>query len=413
MIQSEVGGCSSSHLRTHEMQTYQMDKKTDAEPRLLLAATMVVTLRSFLLPVAQHFQKKGWRVDAIANGIEKDEVCRSTFDQVWEAGWSRNPLSPGNFMMTGRIRDLTIEHGYDIVHVHTPIAAFVTRFALDDLRHEQNLQVLYTAHGFHFHPIGGALRNKLFEYVERKAANWTDFLVVINHYDLTTAKEKRLIDRDRLRFMPGIGIDRSHYSSSRVSESEVGDFYRELNISAGTPVLLMVAEFSERKRHADAIHAFAKVIHPQARLVLAGTGPRLEAMKELAARLGVTERIHFLGQRNDIPVLMKACRALILPSSQEGLPRSVLEAMSMGVPVIGSRIRGTAELLERGAGLLFEPRNIDQLAEAMRSVIENSAIAATIGKTGCRQCRAYDLAHILHIHEELYKEALDLRRLRN
>ena len=112
----------------------------------------------------------------------------------------------------------------------------------------------------------------------------------------------------------------------------------------------MVAEFVEHKRHADAIRAFAKVAHPRAKLLLAGTGSLHESMKKLSAKLGTTGRVHFLGQRSDVPVLMKACRALVLPSSREGLPRCILEAMSMGVPVIGSRIRGITELLERNAG---------------------------------------------------------------
>jgi glycosyltransferase involved in cell wall biosynthesis len=392
------------------MQTPWISDNKSAEPRLLFAATIAATVRGFLLPIARHFQEKGWRVDAIANGIEKDKICASTFQRVWEAEWSRNPVHPRNLMMIERVRDLALEHGYDIVHVHTPVAAFVTRFALDRLRREQKLQVLYTAHGFHFHPMGGAIRNKLFETLERKAANWTDFLIVMNQEDLRAAKDKKLIGLDRLRLMPGIGLDRSRYSRSSVSQSELNRFRGELGISATTPVLLMVAEFVERKRHADAIRAFSKVVHPRVQLVLAGSGPLLEPMKRLAANLGAADRVHFLGQRNDVPVLIKASRAVILPSSQEGLPQSILEAMSMGVPVIGSRIRGTTELLGRNAGLLVDVGDIDQLAQAMRVVIDDSAVAAAMGQVGRQQSEGYDLEHILRMHEELYEEALELRR---
>jgi glycosyltransferase involved in cell wall biosynthesis len=392
------------------MQTYWTGKEKPSEPRLLIAATVAATVRAFLLPIARHFQERGWRVDAIANGIAKDHVCQSAFERVWEAEWSRNPLHPRNLTMAKRIRDLAIERGYDIVHVHTPVAAFVTRFALDCLRREQNLQVLYTAHGFHFHPLGRPIRNKIFEVLERKAASWTDFLIVMNQDDLRAANEKKLIALDRLRFMPGIGVDRSSYSSSSVSQSELTRFYGELGISAAAPVLLMVAEFTERKRHADAIRAFSKVAHPRAHLVLAGSGPLLEPMKGLAAKLGAADRVHFLGLRDDVPVLMKASRAVILPSSQEGLPRCILEALSMGVPVIGSRIRGTTDLLGQNAGLLVDVGDIDQMAQAMRLVIDDIAAAAAMGQAGRRQSEAYDLTHILRMHEELYKEALELRQ---
>ncbi len=391
------------------MQTYLRGNNEHEQPRILFATTIAATLRAFLLPLAQHFREKGWRVDAIANGIDQDPVCRSAFDRVWEAEWSRNPLLPKNLMMTSRIRKIAKEHRYDIVHVHTPVAAFVTRLAFEPFRHSDQVKMLYTAHGFHFHPMGGTVRNKLFTLLERKAASWTDFLIVMNREDLRSAKEKHLIDLHRLRFMPGIGVDRSRYSSSSVSPEQLARLRSELNISAAAPVLLMVAEFTKRKRHVDAIQAFSKVAHPRAQLVLAGGGPLLEPMKRLAVEARVADRVHFLGPREDVPLLMKASRALVLPSSQEGLPRCILEALSMGVPVIGSRIRGTEELLERNAGLLVDAGDVDGLAQAMQFVLDDRAAAAAMGEAGLRQSEAYDLSHILRLHEELYEEALDRR----
>jgi glycosyltransferase involved in cell wall biosynthesis len=344
----------------------------------------------------------------LASGIEADEMCRAVFDHVWGADWTRNPLDPRSLKMLRRVRDLAIEHEYDLVHVHTPIASFMTRLALNGLRHERNLKVVYTAHGFHFHPEGGALGNKIFETLERKAANWTDFLVVMNREDARSVQESGLIAPHRMRFMPGIGVDRGRYSSSSVSQKELDALYAELGISSETPLFLMLAEFVARKRHADAIRAFSKVPHPRARLLLGGGGPLLEGMKRLAAELGVADRLHFLGCRNDVPVLLKASRALILPSSQEGLPRSVLEALSMGVPVIGSRIRGTTELLERNAGLLVDVGDVEQLARAMQMVLDDPGAAAAMGQRGREQSEAYDLAHIIRMHDELYEEVLEL-----
>jgi glycosyltransferase involved in cell wall biosynthesis len=261
--------------------------------------------------------------------------------------------------------------------------------------------------------MGGFIGNKLFELMERKAARWTDFMVVINREDLSAARGKQLIEQERLRFMPGIGVERSRYSDSSVSESDLNRLYGELGIDAATPVLLMVAEFVERKRHADAIRGFARIDHPRARLVLAGTGPLLESMKILSAKLGAADRVLFLGHRSDVPVLMKASRAVILPSSQEGLPRCILEALSMGVPVVGSRIRGTTELLERGAGFLVNVGDIDQLSQTMQMMVDDRAAAEAMGRAGQRQSEEYDLTHILRMHEELYEEALRRRRSRN
>jgi glycosyltransferase involved in cell wall biosynthesis len=80
----------------------------------------------------------------------------------------------------------------------------------------------------------------------------------------------------------------------------------------------------------------------------------------------------------------------------------------MGVPVIGSRIRGTTDLLERNAGLLLDVGDIDGLAQAMQLVIDDAAVAAAMGQKGREQSEQYDLTHILRLHEDLYKEALEL-----
>jgi len=81
----------------------------------------------------------------------------------------------------------------------------------------------------------------------------------------------------------------------------------------------------------------------------------------------------------------------------------------MGVPVIGSRIRGTTELLERNAGLLVDVGDIDKLAQAMELVIHDAGAAAVMGQTGREQSEMYDLTHLLRMHEDLYKELLEIQ----
>ena len=381
----------------------------NSNPRILFATTVAATLRAFLLPLARHFREQGWRVDAIANGIVSDDLCRSSFDRVWEATWTRNPLHIRNLMMVTQIQNITIENQYDIVHVHTPVAGFVTRLGLRCLKLDRRPQVFYTAHGFHFHSLGGIVRNYIFETIERSAAKWTNVLIVMNKDDFQAATAKNLIVASQLKFMPGIGVDRSRYSRSAVSQGELSKLLSELELGAATPILIMVAEFTGRKHHSDAIRAFSMVRRTDAHFVLAGNGPLLETMKLLVNTLGLSQRIHFLGNRDDIPCLMRASRAVILPSVQEGLPRCILEAMSMGVPAIGTRIRGTTDLLEQKAGLLVDVGNIRQLTAAMQLVLDDEEAARVMGNAGLEQSKQYDLLHILHMHQELYEEALGQR----
>ena len=191
--------------------------------KLLMVTTVPTTLRSFLLPFAAHFRAQGWQVDAMACGVSMSAECQQGFDRVWEVKWSRNPLDPRNLLAAPQvIREIVTREKYNIVHVHTPVAAFVTRFALKDLRARLGVKVIYTAHGFHFYTGGNPLKNAVFINLEKLAGNWTDYLVTINHEDRQAALQHKLVAPARLVHMPGIGVDLKYYNRQTVAECGSG-----------------------------------------------------------------------------------------------------------------------------------------------------------------------------------------------
>ena len=109
-------------------------------------------------------------------------------------------------------------------------------------------------------------------------------------------------------------------------------------------------------------------------LLLAGDGPLEGEVKELSTSLGIQQQVKFLGFRRDIPELVRGATALVLASTHEGLPRSVMEAMCLGTPVIGSDIRGTQDLLRDDAGLLFPVGDVEALTTAMRESISDLSL---------------------------------------
>ena len=311
-------------------------------PKLLMVATVPVVFTNFLLPFAAHFRERGWQVDAMSCGFLPDDPCHQSFDRLWEVQWSRNPLDPRNLIGTpAKLREIVSSERYDIIHVHTPVAAFVTRLALKDLRKQLGAKVIYTAHGFHFLPGANPLKNTAFLALEQLASNWTDYLVTINREDEAAVERHQLVAPGCSRYMPGIGVDLDYYNARTIAASAVAQLQMELGIDATTPLLLSVAEFTPRKRHQDPIAAIAKLDRSDVHLAIAGDGPLMAQMQQLATDLGVSSRIHFLGRRNDIPVLMAAAAANILVSNQEGLPRSIMESLALELPTIGTKIRGT------------------------------------------------------------------------
>jgi len=374
----------------------------------LFVTTVSSTLRGFLLPFARHFRAQGWRVDAAATGISTCSECEAAFDHIFEVEWSRNVTDPRNLLHApGIIKEIVKRGQYDIVHVHTPIAAFITRFALRGFRSNNYPKIIYTAHGFHFYNGGSSLKNAIFLGMERLAGHWTDYLVVINSEDLEAAHRYLIVPAERVLFMPGIGVDTEVLDPERISTEEVAKTRAMLGIQDKIPLFLMIAEFIPHKRHHDVLQAFARLNHSSAHLVLAGIGPQMEAMRVLADKLGIEKRVHFVGFRNDIPQLIRSSVAVFLPSAREGLPRSAMEALSLGIPVIGSDIRGTNDLLAGDCGLLVELGDIEGLVNAMTWVLENPEEASAMGQRGRSKMKnSCDVKAIIKLHEALYAKAL-------
>jgi glycosyltransferase involved in cell wall biosynthesis len=376
-------------------------------PKMLVVTTIPTTLRDFLLPFARHFRARGFRVDALAEGVSAFPECVAAYDRVWDVTWSRNPLDPRNFYTAPRrVHDVALREGYDLVHVHTPVAGFVTRYALRHLRRQGALRVIYTAHGFHFYRGGPRLRGAVIRGLEKLAGRWTDYLVVINSEDEQAARRYGLVPPERVRYMPGIGVDMQYYGPDSVSESQVVAVRRELRLAPGEVLFLVIAEMIPRKRHTDVLRAFARLGRPDTFLALAGDGPQEGPLRRLAAALGIGDRVRFLGVRRDVPALVLASAATVLASAQEGLPRSIMESLSLGVPVIGSRIRGVADLLDGGCGLLVPCGDVAGLAGAMAHLLDHPEEARAMGRRGRERMAAYELRHILKLHEALYDEAL-------
>lgn len=368
--------------------------------KLLEVTTISETLEAFLLPFADHFRSKGWTVDAASYGATANEACRNAFNSVHDIHWSRNPLSPSNGRAAQEIRTLVESHGYDLVHVHTPVASFVTRWAL---RRVSSAQLVYTAHGFHFYNGGHPIKNLAYRSVEKTAGPWTDHLVVMNDEDLAAVGRYSIVASDKVSYVPGIGVDIDKMLM-KGSDGPSRAAIRELiNIPENAPVVLMVAEFIPRKRHFDALAAFARIDKAAgAHLVLVGTGPLEERTKELASQLGIADKVRFLGYRRDVPSLLQAADTLLLPSSQEGLPRSVMEAMVFGVPVVGSNIRGVRDLLADGAGVLFPVGDIGALGNALSGVVSSSELRGSLAAKGRERVRLFELSHVLRRYDEIF-----------
>jgi glycosyltransferase involved in cell wall biosynthesis len=183
-------------------------------------------------------------------------------------------------------------------------------------------------------------------------------------------------------------------------------------LASGTnrPIVLTLARLDAQKGHRYLLEAAVQV--PEAIFVVAGDGPERNALEALAARYGLSDRVRFLGHREDVPALLAASDLCVLPSLFEGLPLTVLEAMAAGKPLVATRAGGVPEAIQDGSsGLLVAPRDPKGLAAAIRRLIDDPGLATRLANTAQARVRqAFSAQRLATEVEQVYEGLLSNRR---
>lgn len=160
-----------------------------------------------------------------------------------------------------------------------------------------------------------------------------------------------------------------------------------LGLSDSDRVAITVARFTAQKDHRTLLAAVREILKavPRARFLLVGSGPELDAMRELAGSLGVAGAVHFLGERCDVADLLAASDLFILPSLFEGLPLALLEAMAIGLPIVATRIGGTAEALGPDYPWLVEAGLVVGLSEVVILAFHDEGRCRRVGQDNRRR----------------------------
>ncbi|MFS0836755.1 glycosyltransferase family 4 protein [Paenibacillus sp. 1P03SA] len=371
--------------------------------KILFVTTVDTTVRAFLIPHIQYFLERGFEVE-IATGIVNQEWARHNIPgvKVHPIPFHRSLKSPGNLRAFFSVLKLLRIKNYDLIHVHTPIASFVTRLASMFTKSK----VLYTAHGFHFSENGSRLGNFLFKWAEKLAGLRTDKLIVINTDDQVAAA--KIVPQRKIAYIKGVGVDTDLYSplnDNLVKEN----FKNQLNIEVGQVVFTHIAEMNANKRQMDVIHAveILKQSGIDKFIVLfVGNGINFEVIKQVVREKNLEDRIRCLGYRSDISEILSITDVGLLVSLREGLPRSVMEMMSMGIPVIATAIRGNRDLVVHGeTGYLVPVKNPEILAQKMTALLFNGEHRRLFGSNARQRVqKEFALPEIISNMEVVYKE---------
>lgn len=208
------------------------------------------------------------------------------------------------------------------------------------------------------------------------------------------------VDRRRTRTIHnGVEVD-------RFSRSPPAGLRQSISPRADRPLALTVARLHEQKGLEYLMQAAARC--PDVIFAIAGEGPQRQLLEQMRLQLGLEDRVVLLGHRTDIPELLAACDLFVLPSINEGLPVSVLEAMASGKPVVATDIPGTREAVVSGrTGILVPPRDADAVASAISSIVRDQGLAMRMGEAGRSQViDNFSVATMIDQVDRLYQELL-------
>lgn len=282
----------------------------------------------------------------------------------------RSPFSFQNIKAYNQLCDIIRENKIDYIHCNTPVGGLLGRLAGKKCGVKK---IIYQAHGFHFYK-GAPKKNWLLYYpIEKWLAHYTDALITINQEDYEAAKKFKLRNGGKVYYVPGVGIDLSKYQNVN-NDSGRAKLRAELGLDENATVCISMGDLIPRKNYGVAISAIGRLQEKYHNLhyIICGKGQELEILKALAKGCGVETKVHFLGFRSDIKDLLKAADVFLFTSLQEGLPRSTMEAMASGLPIACSRIRGNTDLINEGkGGVLFDPKNVDEIATALDKLLSS------------------------------------------
>jgi len=293
-----------------------------------------------------------------------------------------------------------------IVHTHTAKAGTLGRLAA----WLAGVPVrVHTFHGHVFHGYFGRLKTLFFITVERALARITTKFVAISPRQAKDVARYLGLPPDRVGVIPlGLDLDRLLKADAELERRRFRD-----EIGARSDVVVtMVGRLTAIKNHALALRAFARLPHgsPRFLLALVGGGEEEGRLRELASRLGLAERVRFLGWRRDLAAVYYGSDIVALTSDNEGTPVCLIEALACGRAVVATNVGGVADVLEEGRlGLLVPPRDEAALARALLTLADGSA-RERFGTTGSTAIgERYGVQRLVRDVERLYDELLAQR----
>jgi glycosyltransferase involved in cell wall biosynthesis len=305
---------------------------------------------SVLLGLASQVRDWGWR-SAVC--VLESPGAAALRERAAAEGLAVTVLPAGLYGAWTGLRRLVAREGFDLVHSHGYKTNVIAALGIG-----AGVGRVATCHGW----LSDSLKLRVYEWLDR---------MLLRRFDHVVAVSPQVLEK----------LDRGGIRQTRRSLVENGarvpaigqparDALRQQLCPSGEPLIVRVGRLDAFKGNDLLLEAVARLNAPSPRLAFVGDGPEREALAVRAAKLGLAERVVFLGYREDAAALLAAADLMVISSRSEGLPIVMLEAMGLGVPIVATSVGSIPKVLQDGSSAwLISPGDAEALSRALASAL--------------------------------------------
>lgn len=377
--------------------------------RAIVIASVSSMIGKFNKPNIEVMLSQGYEVSVACNfeddtHINKDETIKlkKWFKEkninYYQIDFPRSPKSLKKLKKSyEQLKSLIDEHDFELMHCHTPVASVISRMAFK--RYSPRTKIIYTAHGFHFYKGAPLLNWIIFYPIEKHFSRYTDVLITINKEDYNLAKTK--FKSRMVEYVPGVGIDLDVFYP--IAEEEKISLRDQYGFSKDDFILIYVAELNDNKNQNMLIEASSLLVKdiPNLQVLLVGQGQNYELYKNKIKKLKLEQNVHLLGYRQDVPNLLRIADISVSTSLREGLPVNILESMAVGNPIVATRCRGNADLVE--ASFLVEINDVNGMIFRIKEIYNSDDCQLALRMNYLKKINGYSTRVLTNILKKIYK----------
>lgn len=376
--------------------------------KLLFAASTLSHIENFHIPYLKYFKEQGYIIHIMGKPNNKLDI--SYCDKIIPIDFEKSILSLKNFRNAFKIAKIIKSEKYDIINVHTTLAAFFIRLGVI-LSFRKPKLLINTVHGYLFDDKTSFFKKAIMLLAEKVTKYVTDTIIVMNSQDYDIAFKHKLY-KNNIYLINGMGVKLSKFPP--ISSEKKYELRKIHDFSKNDFILIYVAEFSKRKNQKfllDSLKILLDRGYSNIKLLLLGNGQYLDELKLYAEKLKINDNVVFTGYVNNTSEYYQISDICISSSRIEGLPFNIIEAMSVGLPIIASKIKGHEDLVNINKnGFLFEYNNYDEFCKYIITLHNDKKLLEQMSANSHENSIRYSLDCVFHENINIISNEIELLR---